>query len=312
MNRIDEVRKKYLLFQSLNKKEKEILQRDFEGDDYKNYIKEDNEPFLIPEKYSSTSTYNQIQKKISGRKIFVWKQWSVAASVLALLVLLSFSIYYSSFRIITVATGYGEIKEIVLPDNSKVKLNALSKISYPICFSKNNRKINLSGEAFFDIQKDQSKPFFVYTKNYYVEVLGTKFNMQSYNNEPIQETALLEGLIAIHYDNKQQIINPGQIASYDYSKRILTIQEGNIASLSEWQNNILAFDNISLMQIFKILERKYPVSFIFEDSSLKNLHFTASFSRGESLKEILDVLSSTDHFTYFQKENNYIIRKKNE
>ncbi|MCC8146797.1 MAG: FecR domain-containing protein [Bacteroidales bacterium] len=311
MNSKDKAREKYLLFKSLDAKEKKVIEEDLNGDDFARFRQQDNQPLLISGKYSAASTYVLVQKRIHTRATR-WKRWAVAASILLLIGLGSSSLFYYSFlRTVTIATGYGEVQEIVLPDQSVVKLNALSSVSYPVRFSKKDREIRLSGEAFFDVTKDEDKPFRVFTDNFFIEVLGTRFNVQSYANESIQETALLEGLIAIHYGNQQQIINPGQSAFYDRSKETLTVKEESHSSVWQWQDNLLVFDHISLEKIVRILERNYDAN-IEIDGDSSELYLTARFTKEKSLEEILDVLSFTNHFTYSKKGNKYVIYPQEE
>jgi ferric-dicitrate binding protein FerR (iron transport regulator) len=307
----DLAREKYLSRKPLAPEEETIIQKDLNSPEFADFGKDTGLPLLLPEKYSAESTYTIIEKRI-GKHTY-WRYWQIAASIALLLGVSWFALLRPSpVRQLTASTGYGETKEVVLPDHSIVVLNALSTLSYPERFSKKERLVNLDGEGYFKVQKDSRKPFKVQTGEMEVEVLGTVFNIQSYNNEEIIEISLLKGSIAVHYGTNQQILKPGETACYNKKSFSLETVSENLTAIGQWQQGILVFDNIPLDEILKTLERQYPVHFELNDNELKQLRMTARFTSDESIENIMEVLGSSAGFAYKKQGDRIVIKKTDE
>jgi ferric-dicitrate binding protein FerR (iron transport regulator) len=309
----DRAREKYLSRKPLDPEEEVIIQNDLDSPEFADFSRDTGLPLLLPEKYSAESTFSIIEKRIGKiiHKRMVWKYGQVAASI-ALLLGFSWIVWFlqSPVNQLTASTGYGETKEIVLPDHSVVVLNALSTLSYPERFSKEERLINLKGEGYFKVQKDSGKPFKVQTDGMAVEVLGTVFNIQSYDNEEIIKTSLLEGSVAVQSGANRQILKPGETAYYNKASSLFEIRRENLSSITQWQQGILVFDNTPLSGIFKTLERQYPVQFNWRNTDLQQLRITAQFTTDESIGEIVAILSSSAGFSYVKQGNKYSIRSR--
>jgi ferric-dicitrate binding protein FerR (iron transport regulator) len=312
INKNDKAREKYLAHKPLHPEEEAIIQKDLDSPEFIDFKQDVNPPLLLPETYSAESTYALIEKR-TGKMInkrTVWRYWPVVASIALLLGFAWFALLRQSpTQQLTASTGYGETMEIVLPDSSVVVLNSLSTLSYPARFTNKERFINLSGEAYFKVRKDAGKPFRVQTGGIEVEVLGTIFNIQSYDNEDLIETSLFEGSVAVHYGENEQILKPEEIAFYNKVSSSLKTESGNIAKIIQWQQGILAFENTPLSKILKTLERQYKVQFELNNADLQQLKITARFTSDETIEDIVSILSSSAGFTTQKQQGKIMIIK---
>ncbi|MFI2741649.1 FecR family protein [Zhouia sp. PK063] len=186
----------------------------------------------------------------------------------------------------------GERKLVMLPDGTKVYLNANSEITYPEHFSKHHRIVMLKGEAFFDVVHESQRLFLVKTKNITTQVLGTSFNIQSYNNVAIK-VSVATGKVVVKGempDKTQQkvVLLPNEQASLENNK--LLKKQVNTATLIAWKNNILLFDKTTVAQAVTVLERWYKVTITYPES-IKNKRISGDFKPGEQLPEVLKTLS---------------------
>ena len=312
-NTTQNARKKFLLQKRLSQKEQGIIKKDFKGKDYVYYELIKDKEIFLPEQYSSGVTYNKIKQSIqSGIYRFQFIRY---AAVIALLMTTTLGIYHFNsnrpVKNVLVSTSYGERKQIDLTDGSAIILNSLSSVSYPEKIHKRRtREIELHGEAYFDVEKDTQRPFIVKASNVEIRVLGTKFNISSYENDENITTNLYEGSVSISagQDNFQQL-KPGEKAIFNKETdkvEILAIEDKNN---SAWINGSINFENIPLENIFKILEREKNVTFLISEEVDKELKLTAKFSGNESVDEILEQLSLPAIFKFEKKENIYIINK---
>lgn len=205
----------------------------------------------------------------------------------------------------TVETPRGGQHQIVLPDGSKVWLNASSSLKFPSCFSKaTQRKVVLKGEGYFEIaQMGRKIPFIVATEDQEVEVLGTHFNINSYADELVTKTTLLEGAVRLTPSGdkavsvKSYLLRPGEqaIAGKGNTVSILNV---DVNDAVDWKNGLFVFHKESLESIMRKLSRWYDVDVVFEDEGLKKQLFGGRVSRFSTVSEVLDVLALTDlaHF----------------
>jgi ferric-dicitrate binding protein FerR (iron transport regulator) len=196
-----------------------------------------------------------------------------------------------------------------LPDGTKVWLNGNTKIKYPIVFSATERRIQLEGEAYFEIAKDRKKPFILDLGRLHVEALGTAFNCMAYPEDNLIETALTEGKIKVIsiLDNKKNgeyILDPDQILSYDLNSSQFYLQKGNLDQHLAWRSGKFIFRNEPLEKVCQKLGRWYNAEFEIKDPSLKNYAFTGTFQK-ESLTEILELIKLTSPISYrIKRETN--------
>ncbi|SMC70705.1 FecR family protein [Pedobacter nyackensis] len=217
-------------------------------------------------------------------------------------------------RWITANTPRGGQYQFILPDGSKVWLNAASKLKFPSTFSgAANRKVELSGEAYFEISKDKKHPFIVISRGQEVEVLGTHFNINGYNDEGGTKTTVLEGSVRVTLVDSRNVgrsnvtlkLNQQAVLTgYEH----LAVKEVDAAEIASWKNGKFIFNSEALGSIMKQAERWYNVVAVFQDD-IKDLKLTGAISRYENISGLLKTLEATGEVN-FKIEGNRILIKK--
>ncbi len=205
---------------------------------------------------------------------------------------------------------YGRTFELVLSDDSHIYLNAGSHLRYPVQFLPGQpRDVFLDGEAFFEVAKDEHRPFTVRTQQMNTRVYGTKFNVTSYKNEGNTYTVLVEGSVGVYPDeaNKAQPvkIKPGQRAVFKQGE--IALEEVNIRKYTAWTSGELYFLNDPFELILKKLERQYNVSIDNTYPELNVERMTCSFKHGGSLELVLNILKKLKAFDYTIDGNTVVI-----
>jgi transmembrane sensor len=203
---------------------------------------------------------------------------------------------------------FGQKSQLVLADETKVYLNSGTIIRYDNHFGKRNRKIELVGEAYFEVSKNKKIPFIISTSDVEIKVLGTKFNVTAYPDDPVIETYVTEGKVNVKDINSEKslILGANQKASFSKDKKQLTLSNVNVNNFISWKENILYFDNENFENIIKKLERWYNVSIRLEGKDSIDDRFTLTI-KDESLREVLDLISLTTPMHYKLEGNNVTI-----
>lgn len=170
----------------------------------------------------------------------------------------------------TLVIPYGNRSTITLADGTQVWLNAGSRMIYPSRFIDRKREVFLVGEAFFNVTKNQEKPFIVKTPDIEIEVLGTQFNLSAYPEENVVQAVLTEGSIELGWTNgglfdRSTKIVPGQMAMVNREKRETKLYNVNTEYYTSWREGYLTFNNSDLSRVVKKLERYYNIRFRYED-----------------------------------------------
>lgn len=191
----------------------------------------------------------------------------------------------------TLSTVKGQQYRVILPDGSKVWLNAASSITYPANFANlKNRMVQLSGEAYFEVAKDKSHPFIVKTDRQQVEVLGTHFNVNSYGDEGAIRTTLLEGSVKVLSDKGQKVLLPGQQSQL--AKNTLKVSSADVHETVAWKNGDFIFNNEEFSRILRQLSRWYNVE-IIDNGNHSELHLSGTISRSKNMSTVLKALEVT-------------------
>ncbi len=202
----------------------------------------------------------------------------------------------------TLTVPYGKRFDIILSDNTRVTLNAGTSLRYPVKFIKGHkREVFITGEAFFDVTKDEAHPFIVNTKGLNISVLGTKFNVSSYPEDFSTKTVLVEGAVGLyqeadHKKNDVIVLEPGQLGAFNKSTNTIAVDTVDTSLYTAWIDGTISFKHEPFKNILKKLERHYNVSIHCESKALNETSFTASFNE-VSLEYILETF-----------ENNYDIK----
>jgi ferric-dicitrate binding protein FerR (iron transport regulator) len=223
-----------------------------------------------------------------------------------------------------VTTRPGTRTKLVLPDGSTIWLNAGSKLAYSQPFDVKDRRVTLTGEAFFDVAKT-GELFIIHTEGVQIKVLGTAFNVRSYPAEKKIETSLVRGRVEVSMDDnpeKKYVLTPNEkltlntagttsmkkkqlvplaiVSTLRYSTDSTTIAE------TSWVENKLVFIDESFEDIAKKLEQWYGVTIVFKNSTVKGEHFTGVFEK-ETIGQALEALQLTTPFRFIVRENSIII-----
>lgn len=195
--------------------------------------------------------------------------------------------------------------KLILPDGTKVWLNAESSIRYPVSFSDTERKVFVTGETYFEVAKDKTKPFRVVVDDIVVEALGTVFNINAYPDEPFVNTTLVEGSILVSKGKTDNILRPGQQAKL--SATDFTIANVETNDVIAWKNNQFKFINEPLDVIMRQVERWYDAEIVYENKPSD--HFNAEVSRDVPVSKLLHFLEMTGRVRFKIEDKKIIVLK---
>ena len=208
----------------------------------------------------------------------------------------------------TVSTPKGRQFKLVLPDGTKVWLNAASVIRYPTSFEGNERNISLQGEAYFEVTQNVKSPFKITTgESTTIEVLGTSFNINAYTNENTIRTTLLNGAVRINAYHQTATLKPGQQAAVKPSKaQLVVLNVVNTDQVMAWKNGLFNFDDASLDEVMRQLERWYDIEVVYE-KGIPTAHFGGEINKQNTLQDVLHILEGSK--VNFQLEGRKLIVK---
>ena len=204
----------------------------------------------------------------------------------------------------TIATPRGGQYRIILPDGSKVWLNAASSLRFPAVFTGSERTVELMGEAYFEITKNADKPFHVRVpsggtdgKDMDVEVLGTSFNVMAYSNEEKIHTTLLEGKVKVKQGALAENLSPGRQAIVDQTTHAMEVADGNIDQAVAWKDGLFRFRETDIRELMRQVERWYDVDVVYR-TTRGDQDFTGVVSRSKNVSALLQMLelTGTVHF----------------
>lgn len=204
----------------------------------------------------------------------------------------------------TMRTPRGGQYQLTLPDGTKVWLNAISSITYPTLFVGNQRKVKISGEAYFEVRSDPKRPFVVEAGNMKVQVLGTHFNVMAYEDEMNIVTTLVEGRVDILHDNRKTPLTPGDQAHLSPNGEVRVIGHADLQEALAWKNGYFQFTSANMNTILHQLSRWYDADFVYNNDI--PLHFTGQLRRNRTLSELFNELAMTGELQ-FQIEGRKII-----
>jgi transmembrane sensor len=210
-----------------------------------------------------------------------------------------------------IITSTGEMEEVLLPDSSKVWIGANSSLEYDNGFGQENRDIIFTGEAMFDVEKNDRIPFLVKLDDASVSVHGTKFLVTGYSKAKKNEVVLLEGKIKYHRENQSFILTPGERITDNRLTGETIKDRVEVENYEEWMNGKIYLDNSKLDDLTFLLEQWYGTKFSFRNNSLKTYKFTGVIHKTESLDYNLNIISLTNKVKFQKNEYGIIIISKN-
>lgn len=240
------------------------------------------------------------------------------AAVILLPLMIGYGIYYFTKRstineladnMYSIETLSGERSRLVLPDGTRVMVNANSSLTYSAAFGKKNREVNLLGEAYFEVTHNHDLPFTVKSRDVVTKVLGTKFNLYAYPDEAFFEASLINGSVEVQdYKNPPNLVvlKPNEKVKYEYANQRFEKSKTDLRTETAWTKGELYFRSESLSAILPKLERYYGVK-ITADGELPQEILTASF-RESDINDIMRNLSIHYSFNYSKKGNSIHLR----
>ncbi|MHA4895283.1 FecR family protein [Pedobacter sp. PWIIR3] len=188
----------------------------------------------------------------------------------------------------TITTPSGGQYAVLLPDGSRVQLNASSTLSFPTQFKSNERVLSLQGEAYFEVAKQPGRPFRVLSGDHTVEVLGTHFNINAYKDEAGIRTTLIEGSVKVSQDTRTEFLKPGQqllaVPGRQFVKRDVEVEK-----YIAWKNGLFNFENDDIKSVMRQIARWYDVDVKYE-GNVSGLEFSGDLFRTSKLSSVLNIL----------------------
>lgn len=289
--------------------EKEAIRIWLESDEShkKQFIRErirfDASVIVDEDKISSSST--------SKVKIFLWNTLKVAS---AILILIGSSYFFNLSQsdkpnnlLQSIYVPPGSRTSVTLPDGSLVWLNSNTSFKYPTTFASENRVVELDGEAYFEVMKNEGKSFIVKTNKYNVEVLGTTFNVEAYANEASFKTGLFTGKVKLYkeqQENKSLYLKPGEAA--ELIGDALQVSSANQNSF-RWKDGLIILEDKSFTEIMRLFEKYYDVQIIIKNDKTKELGYKGKLRISDGIDHALRVLQKDFRFTFKREEDTNII-----
>lgn len=214
----------------------------------------------------------------------------------------------------TLDVPYGKKFQVVLSDGTEVYLNSGSSLTYPVAFYDDGpRDVVLKGEAYFTVESDSLRPFFVSTEFVKTKVLGTEFNISSYYDDKRTNVVLVEGSLSVGEKNNLEpeafVLIPNQLAAYSYSDKKLEVENVDVRSHIAWKDGILLFKNEDFHHISKKLERHFDITIEIKSLKLGEERYTGRF-KTETIEEVLEAFQRIKGFDYTIKNKKIRISPK--
>lgn len=258
-----------------------------------------------------------LEKQTTTRRTTFGHLWYKVAAVLVAGVSVAFGFYhfvYFPSNFLVLENEKGKKSEVYLPDGTKVWLNASSKLIYPVSFeAKDRREVTLEGEAFFDVTEDKSKPFIVQTAKLQVKVLGTAFNVKSYEDEGVVETTLVRGKVMIALNEPSGkgdtiMMKEREQVVYTEASQVLSLTKVKTDPVTSWTEGKLVFENRLFSDIKPALERWYGVEIVTDGLVDAGCRFSTTIE-DEPITKILDLFQTTSSISYTITPDNTVILK---
>jgi len=191
------------------------------------------------------------------------------------------------YNVLTTPRG-GQYR-IVLPDGTKVWMNAASYLKFPTAFTGNKRNVELKGEAYFEVAQNAEQPFEIAVNNMQVQVLGTSFNINGYEDESNIKTSLIDGKVKVVSENNASILAPGHEAIMNKNTNDIKVAAADVEDAIAWKNNVFSFQNADIPTIMRQIARWYDVEISYE-GKVSTEKFVGEVSRNSNVSEVLKIL----------------------
>lgn len=197
---------------------------------------------------------------------------------------------------------------LTLSDSTVVYLNAESRLTYPVAFNGKNRKVELSGEAYFKVKRDETKPFVVHAQQMEVLVLGTTFGVRAYQDENEIQTTLESGKVRVRAGKREVNLVPNEQARFDKSTSSLDVREVDAAEYWAWKNGRLVYDNCSLERILTDLSRWYGFVVFYSRDESRAYKFSLNMKKHEVFSQVLELIEKAGDIDFEVKDNTVVVK----
>ena len=252
------------------------------------------------------SVSRKMSKDPSHVTWFTWVQRVAAILFIPLLIAFAIQNFTPSptevAQMIEVKTNPGMTTTVDLPDGTKVYLNSESSLTYPSFFSKDKRDVKLTGEAFFEVQKDPEHRFIVSGPHHtQIEVLGTSFNVEAFERDSFISTTLVEGKVRFAYQKNRQPatvdMKPGQKLMYDTTSSQVKLIQTSGETETAWKDGKIIFQATPLPEALRMLEKRFNVTFVLSNNRLRGEAFNGSFTN-QRLERILEIFKISSNIKW--------------
>ncbi|MFA6260522.1 MAG: FecR domain-containing protein [Bacteroidia bacterium] len=225
--------------------------------------------------------------------------WQWAAIFLAVSVIGFTIVRFAMLTSLSVQTAANEVKQVVLPDGSKIWLHEGSQLTYQNNFWNTKRNLTLTGMAYFDVQRDEERPFTIVTRRNSITVLGTSFEVMAYAGDSNERVTVTSG--HVQFGNKDQGMldlktNQAGIIS---THQAFIVKEESASELTAWHKGKLVFNNETMDQVMNKIARYFHIRYVFLNPEIKGCHFTGTFENPK-LKQVMDMISSALELSWKQ------------
>lgn len=214
----------------------------------------------------------------------------------------------------TLVTRHDKEFWMTLDDGTRVHLNYNTSLTYPVRFSGKTREVELTGEAFFFVAKDQKRPFIVHTPQGDVRVYGTEFDVKTSSPDREQGTiVLVSGSVGFSpKGGMETVIKPGQEISYSHTNPAsITVRNVDVTPYTAWNTGVFVFENSTLQQLMNVLAQWYSVEdVVYEDDNLRTIHFTGSLERYGDIRNVMQAITTVCDVEMIRQGETVVIRKK--
>lgn len=210
----------------------------------------------------------------------------------------------------TIKTARGMEYKLVLADGSKVWLNSESSLRYPEAFNGETREVYANGEVYLEVAKKPEKPFYVHFNNKRVKVLGTAFNVRTYEDEKNDVITLVEGSVALSTANEKVVLKPNEQATCGADNGIM-VNPVNATVYTAWKDGRFVYRDAPLQQIVSDLARWYDVDVFYQNQRMKNERFSLNTNRQDNIQQILEALELTETVKFKVNGKNIVIQSVN-
>ncbi|MEL7598854.1 MAG: FecR domain-containing protein [Proteiniphilum sp.] len=246
--------------------------------------------------HSLANVHKRIRERQGNAHRKLLRFWQISAACLVIAFISTFYFTHTTKReaadLIEQYVPVAGMGHLTLPDGTEVQMNSTATLLYPEQFSGKNRSVYLIGEANFKVARNEKMPFIVKSNDFQVTALGTEFNLRAYPGDSTLSATLLSGSVEVKFNNltSAQILKPNEQLTYNIFTKTESIHHPDISEVTAWQRGELIFKSTSLGEIITVLERRYPYSFVYALSSLKEDKYTFRFKENTSLTEVMDII----------------------